>query len=133
MIHADNDGANDDGTVTVQSTKTVTANNSEITITAFDIDLAGHMTAGTQGIYIRGSKATQTIGLGGSPSPAPSPAVGNMWFSDAEFSRTTGNGRPTVGSSFSGEMYVYGVTKTSVDSIGTVTLISTKAGLSFQR
>ena len=46
VINSDYENAGD-GTLTLVSTKTLTSNNGAVTITAWDVDLAGSLTAGT--------------------------------------------------------------------------------------
>jgi hypothetical protein len=127
VMHADNDAANDDGTLTVVTGKTITSNDSDVVLTAWDLDLAGSLDAGTRGITIHGSKVGQTIGLGGSPSPAPQPSIANMWIADAELARASAHIGLTVGSSTNGDLRVYGTAAASVDAIGTLTLYATHA------
>ena len=52
-----------DGTISVANGKTVTSNKSDVTLTAWDLDLDGSLTAGTQTLSIHGSKTAQTIGM----------------------------------------------------------------------
>jgi hypothetical protein len=63
--------SNNDGTLTVWTGKTVTSNKSDVTITAWDVDMAGSLTAGTMTISVHGSTDAQTIGFGDSPKDAP--------------------------------------------------------------
>jgi hypothetical protein len=42
----------------------VTSTKSDVTITAFDIDIAGTLTAGTMGVSIHAAESSQTIGVG---------------------------------------------------------------------
>ena len=73
-----------DGTLTVQTGKTVTSNKSDVTITAWDVTFDGGISAGTASIVIHGAEATQTIGLGTTPT--------NMAIEDAELGRMTAAG-----------------------------------------
>jgi hypothetical protein len=64
VINADNDSSGTDGTLTVQTAMTITSNNQAVTITAWDVDLDGSLTAGSAAIATYSSVSSQTIGLG---------------------------------------------------------------------
>jgi hypothetical protein len=117
VINADYESAGD-GTLTVVSTKTVTSNNGAVTITAWDVDLAGSLTAGSGGVSVHGAQVNQTFGLGGSSQ--------NMHITDAELGRMTTAAGLTVGTSASGSIVADGITDGSSDAIATLTLIATK-------
>ena len=85
----------------VASTKIVTSTKSAVTITAWDLDLVGSLTAGTLAITIHGAQASQTIGLGSS---------GNMDNDDTELGRITAEAGVTLGNDSSGSIVVDGVT-----------------------
>jgi hypothetical protein len=119
VIDADDDGSGD-GTLTLVSTKVITSNKSDVTITAWDIDLAGSLTAGTEAISIHGSAASQTIGLG---------SAFNMHLSDDELGKLTSEAGLAIGSAHTGKLVVNGVTDTSSDNVGTITLVATKTGI----
>ena len=78
-----------DGTLTVVATKTITSNKSDVTITAWDIDMAGNLNAGTMTISVHGSKVGQTIGLGGT--------AGSMQIEALELQQMTAHAREHVG------------------------------------
>ena len=108
-----------DGTLTVQTAKTITSNKSDVTITAWDIDLDGSLTAGTLAISIHGAKVSQTIGIGASLSQ-------NMEILDGELGRLATEAGLTMGDITTGEIQLNGVTDTSSDAVGTITLVATK-------
>ena len=98
VINADSDSAGSTGALTVASTKTVTSNNSDVTITAFDVEMIGSLTAGTLTLSIHGAEAAQTIGLGASPF--------NMEISALELQRLTAASGFRLGSDASGSITV---------------------------
>ena len=53
-----------DGSLTVSEVKAIDSNNSDITVTAWDLDLLGFIRAGAGNVCIHGSKPSQTIGVG---------------------------------------------------------------------
>ena len=108
-----------DGTLTVQTAKTITSNKSDVQITAWDIDLDGSLTTGTLAISIHGAKVSQTIGIGASLSQ-------NMEILDGELGRLATEAGLTVGDITTGEIQLNGVTDTSSDAVGTITLVATK-------
>jgi hypothetical protein len=116
------------GTLTVASTKTITSNKSDVIITAWDVDIAGEITAGDQAMSIHGAYSAQTIGLGAVSST-------NMKISDGELGRltATGNGL-NIGTSHSGSINVIGVTASNSDTLTRVDLVATKSSktISFQ-
>jgi hypothetical protein len=109
-----------DGTLTVQTGKTVTSTKSDVTITAWDVDLDGSLTAGTKSIVVHGAQASQTIGIGSS-------LTRNMEILDVELGRMTAEAGLTMGNVVGGEIQVKGVTDGSSDSVGTIILVATKA------
>jgi hypothetical protein len=78
----------------VATGKTVTSNKSDVTITAWDMDMDGSITTGTKSYSIHGAKTTQTLGLGLTAK--------DMHISVAEASRMTTNGGFSMASSTSG-------------------------------
>jgi hypothetical protein len=108
-----------DGTLTVVGTKTITTNNGNLLITAWDVDMAGSVTVGTASLSVHGAKVTQTFGLGSTNQ--------DMHITDAEVGRLSTNGGLAVGSSLTGSLSVDGVTDGNSDAIATLTLIATKA------
>jgi hypothetical protein len=90
-----------------------------VTITAFDIDMAGSLTAGTMAISIHAADVDQTIGIGASLTQ-------DMEILDAELGRLAAEAGLTIGNADNGEMQVNGVSDTSSDAVGTITLVSTK-------
>jgi len=107
VLNADYDGGND-GTLTVAAGKLVTSNKGDITITAWDIDMDGMLTAGNKGLSIHGATVGQTISLGVTNS---SGIVGNMHVDGAEFGRMTAVNGLRVGASQGGTITVSGVTE----------------------
>ena len=89
MINSDFESAGD-GSLTVVTTKAVNSNNSDITLTAWDIDLAGTLTTGSKTPSIHGAKVAQTLGLGGTAK--------HMHVSDVELQRMTSTGGFVLGS-----------------------------------
>ena len=79
-----------DGTLTVWTGKTVTTTTSDITITAWDLDMSGSMTTttGDKTVSIHGSKDAQTIGIIGLSSSVNR----DMQISTAELQRITATG-----------------------------------------
>jgi hypothetical protein len=97
-INADYEEAGD-GTLTIATGKTLTSNDGDMIVTAFDIYMAGGFDTGTATLTIHGSKADQTIGLGGTSR--------DMWLEDVELGRLQGEGL-VIGSSTSGVITVDG-------------------------
>ena len=64
VINADSD-ASGTGTFTMKTDKTLTSSNSDVVITAYDVDVAGSVAAGSGAISVHGAEPVQTIGLGG--------------------------------------------------------------------
>jgi len=126
VISCDSD-AYFDGNLIVHQGKTVTSNDGDITITAWDLELDGSIDAGTQSIVQHGSQPTMTIGLGASNE--------YMHITDGELGRMSATGGFTLGSSTSGHMTVDGITESNSTTIGTLTLIATKTGriISFEQ
>jgi len=58
----------ENGVLTIWSTRALNTNNNLVTITAFDVDIDGSINSGTDGISIHGSVASQTMWLGDSNS-----------------------------------------------------------------
>ena len=110
-----------DGTLTVWAGKTVTSTKSDVTITAWDVEMDGSLTAGTLSISVHGAKTSQTIGIGASLSQ-------NMEILDGELGRLTAEAGLTIGTAVTGEIQVKGVTDGSSDSVGTITLVAMKDG-----
>ena len=54
-----------DGTLTIQAGKTIDADDGDVMVTAWDLDLDGVLSAGTATMTIHGAKDDQSIGLGG--------------------------------------------------------------------
>ena len=73
-----------DGILTVAASKTIDGNNSDIIITAWDLDLDGKLKAGTAQVTIHGSKIQQTIGLGDTSK--------DLHISSPELQRLTADG-----------------------------------------
>ena len=107
MINSDFDG-DGDGTLTVQTGKTITTSNGIVTITAWDMDMDGSVTAGTDQLVVHGAVATQTFGLGD--------AGANMHVEDGELGRMTASGGLTMGSSTTGSIEVDAVSFNNSDT-----------------
>ena len=125
IIDADDDRTGD-GTLTVHYGKNIITNDSAILITAVDLDLqaspaAATMNAGSSTIDLHGALAEQTIGVG------LDTIVADMVISDAELGNMIALGRLTVGSSFSGDIIVNGVSEASSDMVGVIQLLAAKA------
>jgi hypothetical protein len=75
-------------------------------VTAWDIDLAGTLSAGTAAQYVYGSKAGQTIGLGTTAK--------DMHISATELGKLTEDAGLIVGSSQSGTILVHGINRNLV-------------------
>ena len=120
VMNADSDSSGSSGTLTVASSKTVTSNNSDVTITAWDIDLQGSLTAGTASIKLHGAESSQTIGIGGT--------VKNMQLSNGELARITSITFNIGASATSGNIFVDGITDANSATIGTLTLVSMNMG-----
>jgi hypothetical protein len=117
ILDADFDSQGD-GTLTVWSSKNVTSADSDIVITACDVDLAGQLTAGVASLLVHPSTNNQTIGV--------DTVVKDMHVTDAELGRMTSAAGATFGSSIGGHLLVSGITTENSDTIGTVTLITTQ-------
>lgn len=78
VLLADQDG-DGDGTLTIAQVQSVDNYDSEVQVTAWDLDLDGRLGAGTSTVAIHGSQAAQTLGLG--------EAIGSLHLSVAELSR----------------------------------------------
>jgi hypothetical protein len=103
-----------DGTMTIAHGEIVSSNDNTISITAWDFDLAGFMSAGEAAVTIHTSQNKQTIGFGETQR--------DLWFSDAEVGRMTANGDFTFGSTTNGSVTVDGISDSSTDRIGRLTL-----------
>jgi len=119
VIHSDYDASNY-GTFTVEATKSIITNDGALTLTAWDVDLAGSMNNGAAQASLLGARLSQTIALGST--------VMNMQITDDELGRWTCNGGLTVGSAYSGSITVDKISSANTDSLGVVlNLIATKA------
>jgi len=96
-----------DGTLTVWTGKTVTSNKSDVTITAWDVDMGGSLTAGTRTLCIHGSKVEQTIGLGGTAK--------DLHITGPELQRITATGGVILGGDTGGSITVNGITQAHSD------------------
>jgi hypothetical protein len=102
-----------DGTLTVWTGKTVTTNNSDMTITAWDMDMGGSMTVGSKTFSIHGSKVGQTIGIIGLNSAQSR----NMQISTAELQRMTASGGIALGKYQGGSISSEDVTAVNSDTL----------------
>ena len=116
VINADQESTGD-GTLTLSAGKTIMSNDSSIVITAWDMDIAGSITAATKPMTIHGAQVDQTIGLGATPK--------HLSVSDAELGRMTATGGLTVGSTANGSITVDGLTDGSTGNLGRVVLRAT--------
>jgi len=117
VLNADYD-LSGDGTLTLQTAETIDSNNGHITVTAWDLDLAGGMTSRDKNIYIHPSKEGETVGIGD--------VSRDMHISNAELTRISTVGGLLVGSSTNGKMEVKGINEISSGNCGTLTLIATR-------
>ena len=109
VLNADSEQPNlGDGTLTIATGKSVVSENSPVTISAWDMDLAGSINAGVAEMTIHGAKVSQTIGFGATPA--------NMAISDDELGRITATGGLTVGSETISAIRVY-VTDGNTDQL----------------
>ena len=115
VLDADHESYND-GTLTIVSSKTVNSNDSDVIITAWDIDLDADMITGTGFLSIHGSQSDQTIGLGGTPS--------SMHINDSELGRITTDSGLRLGTDVGGSITVNGTTKSSSYYIPLVSIIA---------
>jgi hypothetical protein len=90
-----------DGSLTVATGKVVTSNDCDLTITAWDIDLDGSMTAGAKTLSIHGAKVAQTIGIGAVSK--------DMHISSSELQKMSSTGGVTIGAGNGGDVTVAGV------------------------
>ena len=122
VINSDNNG-NSDGTLTVHSNKVISSNHNHVTVTAWDFDLQGRLTAGESAVVVHGAYTSQTIGLG---------VNADLVITDSELGRITCAAGITLGSVHTDDVYAGGIgcsslAACSTKAIGTVTLIATKA------
>ena len=106
-----------DGSLTIISTQSVISNDGAVTVTAWDIDLVGSLSAGTASMLLHGSQVDQTVGIGD---------MADMSVNNSEACSLVANGGLTVGSSSSGDISIGGLTDDCTDSLGRVVLIATK-------
>ena len=111
-----------DGVLTVATNTTVDSNNCDIVITAWDIDLIGSLDSADATILVHGAQSGQKIDLG------QTPATNNLVISDQELGRISTGGGLTIGSSLNEYLMVDGITDGNSDTVGTLTLVSTRAG-----
>ena len=117
-LDADSDNSGD-GTLTLASTKLIDSNEGSITITAFDIDLAGQMDAGTGSLKIHASGSSRMrFGDGTADS--------DMVLGVDEMQRITANDF-TLGGPHSGNIIVDGLTDLSTAHVATISLVATTA------
>ena len=98
-----------DGSLTVSEAKAIDSNNSDITVTAWDLDLLGFIRAGAGNVCIHGSKPSQTIGVGATNK--------DMHMTDGELQRITVNGGLRIGAGTAGS-----ITVSNITSVGSATL-----------
>ena len=117
-INADFETAGD-GTLTITSGKTVDSCNSDMIVTAWDLDLQGMIDVGIQALTIHGAREDQSIALG--------TAVQNLSIDNQELSQVTADGGVTIGSYRTGDILVSGITNSISATVGTLSLVATKA------
>ena len=117
-----NSYADDGGTLTIAAARTVSSNNNHITISSWDIDFQGSLSAETEGILVLPAFPSQTVGIGDTSK--------NLHLHDAELGRMTSRAGLTIGSNKIGDVYVDGVTDANSVHLGTTTLIANKPGRS---
>ena len=116
-IYSDFESAGD-GTLTVWTGKSLDSNNSDIVITAWDIDLQGYVITGTSGVTLHGAKIEQTLNLG--------LTAGDLHLDNTELQHISATGF-SLGNTLSGNINVGGVTSASSDAVSSIMTI--KAGL----
>ena len=115
-IHSDFESAGD-GTLTVWAGKILDSNNSDIVITAWDLDLQGYLSTGTQTVTLHGAKVMQTLNLG--------TTAADMHVDNNELQHVTSTGL-SVGNHQTGNIRIDGVTEVSTNSIDSI--VSVVAG-----
>jgi hypothetical protein len=120
VMNSDADSSGSNGTLTVATGQAVTSNKSDVTITAWDLDLAGTaaLAAGTKSLTIHGAEVDQTYGLGATPK--------DMQIDDGEFGRLTSQAGLTIGTSATGHVDINGLTDGSTDQVGVIVIVATK-------
>jgi hypothetical protein len=119
-INADTDSSAV-GSFTIAPSKLVDSVNSDIEITAADVDLSGSLNAGTRAISVHAANTAAgiTIGIGSTPK--------DMTLSDSEIGRITCNAGLTIGDQHNSHITVDAVLDSNSDGIGRFTLIASKA------
>ena len=112
-----------DGTFTLTANKVVTSSNSDIHITAWDVDLqeGSGVLSGTGGLTLHGSQSGQTIRLGDNSTNT----THSMHLDNAELGRIVANGGTTVGSSTLGTITLDGILDSASDSLDRLVLKAT--------
>lgn len=118
VLNADSD-ADGDGTLTISDRNRVITSDSDMQITAWDVDNQGYAMVGKGSITIHSSFDSQTIGLGGT--------AGNMHITTDEL-RRFGATATEIGSDTNGVITVDGIDYQSSGYAGLVTLKALKAG-----
>ena len=118
VMNADND-SNGSGTLTVASNKLIDSNDSDVTITAWDLDLAGSLTSGNRPVSIHGAQATQSVGVG----TITTAALKNQYIEDAELGKVTTTAGLFIGNEPIGNMVVKDTTEANTDSVATLNLM----------
>ena len=108
VINADYESTGD-GTLTIAAGKTVKSNDSDMYITAWDLDLQGSLDMGSEAATMHASQAAQSIGIGATPQ--------DFWMTSAEMNRITGGNGVTIGSTSNGAITVHGVSQATSDPI----------------
>jgi hypothetical protein len=108
------------GTLTVQSTKTLSTTGQVLTITADDMDIVdGGISSGAASMNIMVNTASLQTSIGNT-------AVG-LHLTDTEFGRLSTSSGVFIGSADSGDIVVSAVTDSNSDTMNLVTLLATKA------
>ena len=98
-----------DGTLSLISTKMLSSSKSDVTITAWDIDLDGSLTAGTSTLSVHGSKVGQTIALGATTK--------DLTIESEELQRITATNGLRVGGYSGGTITVNGLTQLASEQV----------------
>jgi hypothetical protein len=100
-----------DGTLTLTASKTIDSNNSEIVVTAWDLDLLGELNAGTASVTVTAAAINQTFGFGASAR--------EFHFSTSELERITCDGM-AVGGASAGRVTVNALTAANTQRVGSI-------------
>jgi len=119
MINADQD-SDGTGAFTVKAGIAMTSLDSEISITAADIDVLGALSSGTEGISLHASGMDRTIGLGAST------ATQQMHLGDSEMANIV-SGVLTIGNQHNADLIVEQIEDSSNANIGSLNIVALKS------